>query len=157
MAYLIEKTIVGWEEWFSLPVLGLPAIKAKIDTGAKTSALHAINIKSVKQGSKQYVTFEIHPMHKSKKVTINCKAPLVDRRFITDSGGHKELRYVIHTPIGIGGKIFNIEMTLTDRKLMAFRMLLGREAMRKAELIVDPTHSYCLGKLSKKQVLELYQ
>jgi ribosomal protein S6--L-glutamate ligase len=152
---IVKKTLIGWEEWFSLPQLGIPAIKAKIDTGAKTSALHALNINSFTENHHTYVSFEIYPL-KTRKIKMLCKAPLIDRRFVTDSGGKKELRYVIHTSLGVNGKYHNIEVTLTDRHYMNFRMLLGREAMRKAGLVVDPSVCYELGKMGKKQVLDMY-
>lgn len=152
-----KKTIIGWEEWLSLPDIGLPLIKAKIDTGAQTSCLHATQIKVVRRGENRFVKFRITPIHKNKKVTVKCVAPLVDRRYITDSGGHREKRYVIATDMIIGKKREEIEITLTNRRTMAFRMLLGRQAMDVAKLMVDPVKSCCMGKHSLHEALEVYK
>ena len=154
---LKDKTVVGWREWFALPELGLPAIRAKIDTGAKTSSLHAFNIKIIKKGEERFAQFDIHPMPKHKNITATCRAPLVDRRFVTDSGGHREKRYVIKTPILVNDKLYNIEITLADRETMVFRMLLGRQAMHIAGIVVAPGKSHLLGKYDEDEVLELYE
>lgn len=157
MVLMTSKTLIGWEEWFSLPDLGLPAIKAKIDSGAKTSCIHATHIKVIEEDGKKFVTFNVWPVQKTKKVKIKCKAPLLDYRYVSDSGGHKEKRYVIKTPILVSGKTYNIEITLADRKTMAFRMLLGRQAMRTARMAIDPAKSCCLGKHKNKAILKLYE
>lgn len=154
---LKNKTPVGWREWVGLPELGLPAIKAKIDTGAKTSSLHAFDIKIVKKGGVRFAKFNIHPLHGKKRITVTCRAPLVDRRYVTDSGGHRELRYVIKTPMQIGNKQYDIEITLADRESMAFRMLLGRQAMHIAKMVVIPAKSMLLGKRTEDEILELYE
>lgn len=120
---------VGWEEWASLPELGLPALKIKTDTGAKTSALHAFNIQPFGTKSKPKVRFGIHPIPDQPDVTIYCSAPVIGRRNVTSSNGQTELRYVIETPITIGERTWNIEVTLTNREGMAYRMLLGRTAL----------------------------
>ncbi len=156
MVLIATKTIVGWEEWASLPGIGLPLIKAKVDTGAKTSSIHAFDIKIVKKGGRRLVRFKIHPVQKSRKITVKCEAELIDQRYVTDSGGHREKRCVIKTPMILGRKRYDVEVTLADRETMAFRMLLGREAMSKARLIVDPGKSCCLGKRSKQEVLGFY-
>ena len=157
MVVIATKTVVGWEEWVGLPQLGLPLIKAKVDTGAKTSAIHAENIKVFSKQGKKYVSFHINPIQKSTKIRVKCTAELVDRRYVTDSGGHREKRYVIRTPIIIGRKVYDIELTLSDRQTMVFRMLLGRQAMSKARLMVDPIKSCCLGKRSKEEVIRQYR
>jgi ribosomal protein S6--L-glutamate ligase len=154
---LKNKVLVGWREWVALPHLGLPAIRAKIDSGAKTSSLHAFNIKIIKKGEKRYAKFDIHPLHNHKNITVTCRAPLVDRRFVTDSGGHREKRYVINTAILIGNKLHDIEVTLADRETMAFRMLLGRQAMQIANIAVLPAKSHLLGKMIEDEVLDLYE
>lgn len=154
---LKNRTLVGWREWFSLPELGLPAVRAKIDTGAKTSSLHAFNIKIIKKGEDRFAQFDIHPMPKHKNITVTCRAPLVDRRFVTDSGGHREKRYVIKTPIMVNDKLYNIEITLADRETMVFRMLIGRQAMQTANIAVIPSKSHLLGKYDEDEVLELYE
>ena len=144
-----NPTIIGFREWISLPKLQLIALKAKIDTGAKTSSLHAFEIKLVKRGGKTFVKFKVHPIQKNLELVVACAAPLVDRRFVTDSGGHKELRYVIHTTICIGIVKKVIELTLTNRGTMKYRMLLGREALK--QFYIDPSQSYLLKKNQKQR------
>lgn len=137
-----DKLILGWEEWFSLPELGLPAIKAKVDTGAKTSALHAFDIEPFGPAAKPKVRFAIHPIPDNTDLIIPCSAPIVDRREVTSSNGETELRYVIETPLEIAGRQWPIEVTLTDRGTMAYRMLLGRRALSD-DVIVSPSDSFC--------------
>ncbi len=156
MVIFAKKTVIGWEEWLGLPELGLPAIKAKVDTGAQTSSLHAMNIKVVLRNGIRFVKFRINPIHKNKKFVVHCSAPLIDRRYVVDSGGHREKRYVIETEMILGRKHHRIELTLTNRKTMAFRMLLGRQAMEVAKLVVDPVESCRMGKLKLEQVREIY-
>jgi hypothetical protein len=136
---------IGWREWVSLPELGIYRLKAKIDTGARTSALHAFSVKLIEESpKKKKVCFVIRPHSKhSQKKTIECSAELIDIREITDSGGHKEQRYVIKTPVVIGKHSWPIEITLTSRDTMRFKMLLGRTAL-KHRFIVDPGRSYLI-------------
>lgn len=140
---------IGWREWVSLPELTIPRIKAKIDTGARTSALHAFSLKPFKEGSRNRISFEIHPLQHNVDLTICCVADVVDRRLVTDSGGHEEERFVIYTPITIAGQTWPIEITLTERENMLFRMLLGRSALRK-RFIVNPARSFVTTKVHKK-------
>ncbi len=150
-----RKFIIGWEEWCSLPDLELPAIKAKVDTGAKTSALHAYDIRPFTENNTQYVRFKIHPLQKHNEIERECTAPLVDHRYVISSNGEREKRYVIKTALAFEGLgSIQAELTLTSRHKMAFRMLLGREALRKGKLIVDPAKSFLLGKVT--QAHELY-
>lgn len=151
-----SKNLIGWEEWCSLSDLGIPAIKAKIDTGAKTSALYAFNIEPFLKDGQKHVNFQIHPIQRNKKIVIKCSAPLVDYRYITSSSGQKEKRYVIQTIIELNLKKCPIELTLAKRDTLAFRMLLGREALRTCQLIVDPSKSCLLGKLDKLHIKTLY-
>lgn len=137
---------VGWREWLGLPDLGLPAIKAKVDTGARTSALHAFYTKAYDQNGIDMVEFGIHPIQKNNQLEVICHAPIIDRREISDSGGHKEMRYVIETNLVIGDHQWPIELTLTNRDTMRFRMLLGRRAMEH-KVVVEPGSSYLNGKL----------
>jgi hypothetical protein len=132
---------IGWREWVSLPDLGLTAIKAKIDTGARTSALHAFALKPFKEGNQQKIRFDIHPIQRNTEHVVTCVADVIDIRWVTDSGGHSEERYVISTPINLGGETWPIEITLTERDTMLFRMLLGRSAIRK-RFLVNPGRSF---------------
>lgn len=152
-----QKKIIGWEEWCCLPGLSLPAIKAKVDTGAKTSCIHAVNIENFVDEGQKYVRFSIHPMQNSKRIVKTCTAPVVDYRYVTNSGGKKEKRYVIKSDIVMDGKKWPIEITLTKRDSMSFRMLLGREALRKGNLMVNPAKSCLLGKLSRDELKQLYE
>lgn len=151
-----KKQLIAWEEWCALPELHIPAIKAKIDTGAKTSALHAFNIEPFLKDGQKHVCFQIHPIQRNKKIVITCCAPLVDHRYITSSTGQKEKRYVIETIIELNSKKWKIELTLAKRDTMAFRMLLGRKALRTGNFIVDPSKSHLLGKLDKEYIKSLY-
>lgn len=141
--------IIGWREWVGLPELGIPKIKAKIDTGARTSALHAFALRPFIEGGKRKIHFDIHPLQHNTDEVITCVADIVDRRPVTDSGGHTEERYVIQTPITIAGQTWSIEITLTERENMLFRMLLGRSALRK-HFIVNPARSFVTTKVRKK-------
>lgn len=150
-----KDMILGWEEWCALPDLNIPAIKAKVDTGARTSSLHAFDIKHFQKDGQKYVQFEIHPIQKSKRIKRICTAPLVDKRHVKNSGGRKERRPVIKTTLKIGGHKWEIEITLTNRDSMGFRMLLGRQAMRE-RIIVDPGATFCQRRVSPKKLKELY-
>ena len=141
---------LGWEEWLSLSELGLPAIKAKVDTGAKTSALHASVIEPFGPASSPQVRFLIQPDPNEPSLEVTCSAPVVDRREVISSNGDRELRYVIETPILIGDEIIQAEVTLTDRDGMTFRVLLGRTALRK-RYVVHPGRSYLQSKANKKK------
>ncbi|MCB1650633.1 MAG: ATP-dependent zinc protease [Alphaproteobacteria bacterium] len=149
------KVIIGWEEWCALPELGLPAIKAKIDTGAKTSALHAYDIKRFRENDLECVRFKIHPLQHDHVFALTCVAPLVDHRHVISSNGEREKRYVIAARLVFPNVSIKAELTLTSRHNMAFRMLLGREALRKAKFAVDPAKSFLLGR--QKNVEKLYQ
>jgi hypothetical protein len=136
-----SKLVIGWREWIHLPELGLPPIKAKVDTGARTSALHAFELDVEETADGPFVNFAIHPEQGPDSMVARVRAPIVDQREVTDSGGHKEERYVITTPVAIAGNQWPIELTLTTRDTMRFRMLLGRTAMR-GRILVDPAASY---------------
>ena len=150
------KIVIGWEEWCVMPDLGLPLVKAKIDTGAKTSALHAYDIKIFTKDGEKFVRFKVHPMQGNNKIEKICEARLVDKRGVISSNGEREKRYVIETALEFGNKTIHAELTLTSRHKMAFRMLLGREALRKARFTVDPSKSFLLGKHKKAEVSALY-
>lgn len=151
-----HRTIIGWAEWVQLPQIGLPLIKAKCDTGARTSALHAFNIETFTHKGAPWVRFKIHPLQATSQLTIQCEAPVVDRRLVTDSGGKGEKRLVIETFATIGEMTRAIEITLTNREKMAFRMLLGRQAMERFGLAVDPAHTTLLLKVKSSTAKAAY-
>ena len=132
---------IGWREWLSLPDLGIDKIKAKVDTGARTSALHAFSLQLFKENFKDRIRFDIHPLQHNTVKMVTCVADVVDLRWVSDSGGHREERFVINTPVVMGEDIWPIEITLTERDTMLFRMLLGRSAIRHRYL-VNPARSF---------------
>jgi hypothetical protein len=144
----MENLVIGWREWLALPELHVPYIKAKIDTGARTSALHAFFVEPFIKDDQQMVRFGVHPLQKRLDVEIFCEAPVKDFREVSDSGGHREMRYVIETEILLGEYSRRIEMTLTNRDNMKFRMLLGRTAMEGLQVI--PDQSYLTGRKRHK-------
>ncbi|WP_163836275.1 ATP-dependent zinc protease family protein [Spartinivicinus ruber] len=139
-----NKITIGWREWISLPALNINHIKAKVDTGAKTCALHAYYINPYEKDGETWVKFGIHPIQLNTDTSVECHARLVDQRNVTDSGGHLEQRYVIITTLIAGTQKFDSELTLTNRDSMRFRMLLGRNALNN-RFVVDPVKSFLLG------------
>ncbi len=150
------KVLLGWQEWCALPTLQIPAIKAKMDTGAKTAALHASDIEPFQKKGKSLVRFTIHPLTSMQSIQQRCTALVVDKRSITNSGGHKEIRYIIHTTIRLGTLLWEIDISLTNRDPMAFRMLLGRDAL-KGHSIVDPGRILCQGNLKVSEIKKRYK
>lgn len=142
---VLRPVEIGWKEWVSLPGLGVSRIVAKVDTGAKTSALHAFYVEPFKWDGEPWVRFGLHPLRKSSRRVMHCSAPVKDHRRVRDSGGHEEYRYVIETTIVVGEQQFASEITLTRRDTMRFRFLLGRNALRN-RYVVNTARSYCLGK-----------
>lgn len=146
-----KKKIVGWREWVRLPDLKVNRIKAKIDTGARTSALHAFHVVPFTRDGAPYVRFYLHPLQRKSEPEIKCVALVIDTRTITDSGGRREERPVIRTILKIGKSRYPIELTLTNRDQMGFRMLLGRQALRRRYL-VDPSRSFVIRKKSRTKM-----
>jgi ribosomal protein S6--L-glutamate ligase len=151
-----NKVVLGSEEWCSFPDLGIPAIKARVDSGAKTSALHAINIAPFVKNDSNWVKFNINPIQNNVRTIIHCEAPLIDKRVVKSSSGYREQRYVIQTILKLGDQTWDIEMTLTNRDSMGFRMLLGREAMI-GRVIVDPEKQYLLESPTEEDLTEVYK
>ncbi|MGD8331016.1 MAG: RimK/LysX family protein [Acidobacteriota bacterium] len=132
--------VIGWREWVSLPDLGLRRIKAKIDTGARSSALHAINVETFRKRGADWVRFEVHPRQHGGP-TIRTEAPIVDMRWVRNPGGRREHRPVIRTPLVLLGQEWDVDVTLTPRWGMNYRMLLGRQTVRH-HFLVDPGRSF---------------
>jgi len=139
-----RPVVFGWREWVALPDLGVGAIKVKLDTGARTSSLHAFRMKRFRRDGRAMVRFEIHPVQRSAAAAITVEAPVSDERAVRDSGGHEQVRPVIVTDVEIDGRRWPIELTLTRRDAMGFRMLLGRQALR-GRAVVDPGRSFLAG------------
>jgi hypothetical protein len=139
-----EPLKVGWREWVALPDLRVGAIKAKVDTGARTSALHAYNIAPFRRAGALWLRFELHPIQRSETTKVVCEARAIDERAVRNSGGGVERRYVIRTLLKLGEKSWLIELALANRDQMGFRMLLGRTALQGRALI-EPGRSYLLG------------
>jgi ribosomal protein S6--L-glutamate ligase len=147
MVQMPKPLILGWQEWIALPDLGLPALKAKIDTGAKTSALHTHSIEPYGSGKRPMVRFSVRPSPQSASIEIEASAPVIDRREVRSSNGERELRYVIVTRLKLGDRQWPIEVTLTNRERMTYRMLLGRQAIQP-DMLVDPAATFRQPRLS---------
>ncbi len=151
---MTERTAtIGWREWVSLPDLGVPWIKAKIDTGARSSSLHAFDMESFERDGKPWIRFEVHPWQRSAADAILVESPLIDSRSVRSSSGKPEERPVIRTQIDFGGQTRMADLTLTRRDEMGFRMLVGREAIR-GEYLVDAGRSYRIGRPPKSVIAQ---
>ncbi|MFT4873545.1 ATP-dependent zinc protease [Congregibacter sp.] len=146
---MAELRTLGWREWVGFPDIGIAQIKAKVDTGARTSCLHAFKVESYDNEGATWVRFDIHPSQTDSSDVVQCSAPVLEQRVVRDSGGHEELRYVIETTMTIGDHEQTVEVTLTDRDTMKFRVLLGRTAIQGA-FTVDPSGSYLIGKRKRQ-------
>ena len=155
MSELTSKKIIGSEEWCSFPKLGIPAIKARVDSGAKTSSIHAFNIQPFRRQGASWVSFEIHPIQNNRRTVIRCERPVIDKRVVKSSSGLSETRYVVGAQLKLGENLWDIELTLANRDSMGFRMLLGREAMHE-RLIVDPSHECMMGHVTNQTIKTLY-
>ena len=148
-----QPTVLGWREWVDLPDLELGRIKAKVDTGARTSCLHAFELEPFEQDGQPWIRFKVHPIQKDDGLVIQCQAPVCDQRPVTDSGGHTEQRYVICTRMRIGNWDQAVEMTLTGRDNMRFRMLIGRTTLKAGGFLVNSGLSYQTGRRRKQKSL----
>ncbi|NND70724.1 MAG: ATP-dependent zinc protease [Rhodothermales bacterium] len=137
--------VIGWREWVSLPDLGVKRVKAKIDTGARSSSLHAFEVETFDRAGIEMVRFKIRPVQRSNKSETEVIAPVHDKRNVRSSSGKASVRVVIRTSVEIMGRTWLIDMTLANRDEMGFRMLLGREAIRN-RLLVDAGKSFLGGK-----------
>lgn len=145
-----ELKTLGWREWLALPSLGIGHIKAKVDTGARTSSLHAFFIDPFERDGDPWVRFGIHPWQGRDDIVVEVETPVFDRRQVSDSGGHREMRYVIVSELRLGNDLFEAELTLTNRDTMKFRMLLGRTALA-GRYRVDPALSFRMGQPPKSE------
>ncbi|NNC47958.1 MAG: ATP-dependent zinc protease [Sphingomonas sp.] len=145
MAHVKKNGVVGWREWAQLPDLGVGAIKVKVDTGARTSAIHAYDVHHFERDGTEWVRFKLHPEQKRRRPEVSCEAPLAGIKRVTSSNGQTQRRFFIKTRIKMGKKTFPIQLTLTNRDDMGFRMLLGRTALRR-RFLVDCSKSFIQGK-----------
>ncbi|MGF1459066.1 MAG: ATP-dependent zinc protease [Leptolyngbyaceae cyanobacterium] len=144
----LPQVSIGWREWVALPQLGVDHVKVKIDTGARTSALHAVAVEYFDEAGVAMVCFKVHPIQRDMSTVVSATAPLLEKRQIRNSGGQVQERPVIRTVLSLGKYQWDIELTLTNRDVMGFRMLLGREAVRR-RFLVDPGGSYLMSKASR--------
>jgi hypothetical protein len=147
-------SIIGWRERVALPDLGIAQIKAKIDTGARSSALHAFDVEPFSRDDKTMVRFKVHPYQRDTHRTVSAEAELIDQRQVRNSGGHAQLRPVIQTMVELNGERWLIELTLTNRDVMGFRMLLGRQAVRK-RFLVDAGRSFVQSSTKKRTIKQM--
>lgn len=148
-----EKITIGWREWVGLPDLDISSIKVKVDTGARSSSLHAYDVETFMRRGVEMVRFAVHPIQRNTKKTVHAEAALIDRRWVRTSGGHRTWRPVIETTLHLGDDEHTIELTLVNRDEMGFRMLLGRQALRN-HFIVDPGGSYLVGKRPRRRKIK---
>ena len=145
-----DMPVIGWREWVALPDLGIENIKAKVDSGARSSALHAFDIRTFSRNGEDWVRFEIHPVQRSTRGTIEVEYPVLEYRNVRSSSGKTTRRPVIVTDVSLLDETWPIELTLASRDQMGFRMLLGREAFR-GRFLVDASRSYFGGRPEKKK------
>ncbi|GAA1132867.1 RimK/LysX family protein [Nocardioides aquiterrae] len=136
-----DHLVAGWREWVGLPGWGVEWVKAKLDTGARSSAIHAFDVHEFERDGQTWVRFSIHPWQRSAEDAATVESPVHDRRRVRSSSGHTTERYVVRMDVTLLGRTVPTEMTLTSRDQMGFRMLIGREALRQG-FVVDPARSY---------------
>lgn len=141
-----SRPVVGWREWIALPALGIQRLQCKVDTGARTSALHAMDLESFHRDGRDLVRFRLYPLHGDDRTSVACSAPIVDQRQIRSSSGQRERRFVIVTPMVLGRFRQEIEITLADRGPMRFGMLLGRQSLVDGGWLVDPSRAFINGR-----------
>ena len=154
MAY--PKLVIGWQEWISLPSLNIPLICAKVDTGARTSSIHADNIEYFVKDGVEFVRFDIHPLAQDNSIIQHCESPLIDKRIVKSSSGDKEERPVINTTLHLANHKWAINLNLTNRHYMESRMLIGREALGHNTL-VHAGIQYVHGKMTEKDARQIYK
>jgi hypothetical protein len=146
-----QLSVIGWREQLALPDLGITEVKAKIDTGARSSALHAFDVEIFECDGKPMVRFKVHPYQRDAHRTVTAEAELLDQRQVRNSGGQVQVRPVIQTPVELGGDRWLIELTLTNRDVMGFRMLLGRQALR-GRFLVDVSRSFLYSSTGSRKI-----
>jgi len=152
----MEKIIIGSEEWCAFPNLGIPAIKARVDSGAKTSSIHALNITTFKRNDEKWVRYEVFPLQDNRRISIHCESKIISTKLIKSSTGVGEKRYIIKTPLTLGNDTWDIEITLANRDSMGYRMLLGREAMIN-RAIIDPSKNLSILNYSFEEISNFYK
>lgn len=145
-----QLPVIGWREWIKLPELGIKSIKAKVDTGARSSSLHAFDLQRFEKGGEQWVRFQVHPKQRDTRKTVKTEAKILELRSVRSSSGKASMRPVVLTSIELLGETWAVELTLANRDEMGFRMLLGREAFRR-KFLVDAGNSYYGGKPKRKR------
>lgn len=145
-----DLPVIGWREWVGLPDLGIAAIKAKVDTGARSSSLHAVDVVEFEKDGDTWVRFQVQPVQRDDEVVFQAEARVLEYRSVRSSSGMAERRPVILTSVQMLQNVWAVELTLADRSAMGFRMLLGREAFRK-RFVVDAGASYFGGKPKRKK------
>ncbi len=146
------KPVIGWREWVGLPDFGIARLKAKIDTGARTSAVHAYRIRPFQRDGRAFVEFFLHPVQNRRQPEVACEAQVLDERWVTSSNGIREKRFIVKTRLTLAGKTWPIELSLTNRDDMGFRMLLGRQALHR-RFVVDPGSSYQLSQPGRSDAM----
>ncbi|MCA9197125.1 MAG: ATP-dependent zinc protease [Planctomycetales bacterium] len=149
MTKIGSLSVLGWREWVALPDLGVDQIKVKLDTGARSSSIHAFEVQVYRQQGVDRVRFSVHPLQRNDHTIIQADAPLLEYRLVRSSNGQTDERPVIVTNVHVAGQAWPIELTLANRDAMGFRMLLGREAL-KGRFCVDPASSYLAGRKKRK-------